>query len=92
MWESFCEAVSGKKAIWENDLIGNVFVGRIVKNKATYDGKITYFENLVVDKFIDKLALNNLIAIVNQKSKSTGKTTLKKQSTIVKDLLEDDAE
>lgn len=92
VWESFCEAVSGKKAIWENDLIGNVFVGRIVKNKATYDGKITYFENLVVDKFIDKLALNNLIAIVNQKSKSTGKTTMKKQSTIVKDLLEDDAE
>lgn len=92
VWEAFCEAVSGEKAIWENDLIGCVFVGRIVKNKAIYDGKITYFENLIVDKFIDRLDLNSLRAIVIKKELGKNKVTQKKQSKIVKTLLEDDEE
>ena len=79
VWEDFCEAVSGRKAIWENDLIGNFFVGHIVKNKTYFDGKAVYFENLVVDKFIGRLDLRKTIEIVE--SMKTDPIPAKKKPT-----------
>lgn len=91
VWEDFCEAVSGSKAIWENDLLGNFFAGHIVKNKSYYDGKAVYFENLVVDKFIGRLDLGKASEIVKSKKEKQNLVT-KKHTPVVADLLEKDEE
>jgi len=91
VWEDFCEAVSGSRAIWENDLIGNFFVGHIVKNKSYYDGKAVYFENLVVDKFIGRLDLAKATEIVKNKREKQ-KPVMKKPNPDLVKLLDDEEE
>lgn len=89
VWEDFCEAVSGSKAIWENDLLGNFFAGHIVKKQTYYDGKAVYFENLVVDKFIGRLDLSKAIEIVESK-KTERKPAKKKPTSGLADLFKED--
>lgn len=91
VWEDFCEAVSGSKAIWEPDLIGNFFAGHIIKNKVYFDGKPTYFENLVVDKFIGRIDLIKATEIVKGKGEKQ-RPVMKKHTPVVANLLEDDEE
>lgn len=89
VWEDFCEAVSDGKAIFENDLLGNFFVGRIVQNKAYYDKKLTCFEKILVDKFIGRLDLNKAKDIVDSK-KEKKSTVMKKTKSKISILLADD--
>lgn len=91
VWEDFCEAVSGSKAVFEPDLIGNFFVGHIVKNKVYFDGRPTYFENLVVDKFIGRIDLAKATEIVKCKREKQKLVTKKSKPTVVK-LLDDEEE
>ena len=90
-WEDFCEAVSGGKAVFENELLGNFFIGHIVKNKVFFDKNPTYFENLVVDKFIGKLDLDKAKDIVGSK-KAEQSPAAKSTKSKVANLLEDDDE
>lgn len=91
VWEDFCEAVSGSKAVFEPDLLGNFFVGHIVRNKVYFDGKPTYFENLVVDKFIGRIDLEKATEIVKNK-KEKQKPVAKKPSPVIVKMLEDEEE
>ena len=54
-WEPFCEKVSGGNAVWERDLLGIFFVGHITYSKVKTDNGMFSYENLVVDKFLDRL-------------------------------------
>ena len=90
-WEDFCEAVSGGKAVFENDLLGNFFIGHIVKNKVYFDKSPTYFENLAVDKFIGRLDLEQAKDIVGRQKAAQSNVT-KKSTSKVANLLEDDDE
>ena len=51
-----------------------------------FDSKPTYFENIVVDKFIDRLDLARAEKVLNDK-KAKRSTATKKHTSVVADLL-----
>lgn len=91
VWEDFCEAISGGKAVFENELLGNFFIGHIVKNKVYFDKSPTYFENVVVDKFIGRLDLDKAKDIIGS-NKTKESPVTKTTKSRVANLLEDDDE
>ena len=91
VWEDFCEEVSGGKAIFENHLLGNFFIGHIEKNKVYFDKKPTFFENLVVDKFVGRLDVDKAREILGN-SITEQKSLVKKTSPKIANLLEDEEE
>lgn len=87
-WEDFCEKVSNSSAIFEKDLIGNIFIGHIDSSKARYDNQVFYFENLVVDRFIGRIDPRQVNMVLPNKSNPA----TQKHTPVVADLLEDDEE
>lgn len=73
IWETFCEKVSGGKARWEQDLLGNFFIGHISYSKVkTQDGVFSY-ENIVVDEFLDRLDPDKVLCRKNEPVKTNPK-------------------
>jgi len=85
IWEEFCEKVSGGAAIWENELLGNFFIGHIVKNKVLSADRPIWFENLVVDRFIGRLDETKF-----EVGGGKGKAAKSTHSTRIKEFLEEE--